>query len=167
MAFLGSHDLPAAQKEMDSLNILAADSSLKDITIWNINTSADLVHIAQKVLAAGIAFQQKETDRSVALLKEAVAIEDNLNYNEPPDWFFSVRHHLGAVLLKAGKYKAAEDVYKQDLKIWRKNGWALIGLHDALVLQKKNEEAEGVHAAFDDAWKYADIKITSSSSLVD
>jgi len=33
----------------------------------------------------------------IVLLKEAVVIEDGLNYNEPPDWFFSVRHHLGAV----------------------------------------------------------------------
>jgi tetratricopeptide (TPR) repeat protein len=167
MAFLGKHDLANAKKDMDSLNLLAADTILQDLTIWNINTTADLVQIAAKVLFAGIAIQQQQADQSVSMLKEAVAIEDKLNYNEPPDWFFSVRHHLGAVLLNAGKYKEAEDVYQQDLRTWRKNGWALIGLQKALAAQKKNKEAEEAHTAFNEAWKYADVKISSSSSIVD
>jgi tetratricopeptide (TPR) repeat protein len=167
MAYLGKNELPAAQKEMDSLHTLAADTTLQHLTIWNINTTADLVQIASKVLSAGIAVKQGQLDKSVALLNEAVTIEDKLNYNEPPDWFFSVRHHLGAVLLKSGKYAEAEKVYKQDLKSWRKNGWALIGLHNALALQHKNSESEKTKSSFDESWKYADLKIMSSSSIVD
>ncbi|MFX1705963.1 hypothetical protein PV783_18495 [Chitinophaga sp. CC14] len=165
LAFLGRHEVTKAQKELDSLHVLAADTILRSLTIWNINTSADLVQIAGKVLAAGIAVQQQSFDTAISLLKEAVAMEDHLNYNEPPDWFFSVRHHLGAVLLKAGQYRQAEIVYRKDLEIWRKNGWALIGLHNALVLQKRNEEAKEVLAAFESAWQYADVKINSSSNI--
>lgn len=167
MAFLGKHDLSNAQKEMDSVKILAADTTLQYLTVWGINTTADLVQIAAKVLSAGIAFQKKETAQSVSLLKEAVTIEDNLNYNEPPDWFFSVRHHLGAVLLKAGKYDEAEKVYKQDLKNWRRNGWALMGLYNTLSLQNRKKEAEKIHTGFVESWKHADLKITSSSSIAD
>ncbi|HEX2845167.1 MAG TPA: hypothetical protein VHN59_01365 [Chitinophagaceae bacterium] len=167
MAYLGKNNLPDAQKEMDSLRILAADTTLRDVTIWNINTTADLVQIATKVLSAGIAVKQGQFDKSVSLLKEAIVMEDNLNYNEPPDWFFSIRHHLGAVLLKAGKYAEAEKVYDQDLKTWRRNGWALIGLYQALEQQHKNSEAEKAKSAFDEAWKYADVKIRSSSSITE
>lgn len=167
MAFLGKHDLANAQKEMDSVRILAADTTLKDLTVWGINTTADLAQIASKVLSAGIAFQQKKTGQSILLLQEAVAIEDKLNYNEPPDWFFSVRHHLGALLLKAGRYNEAEKVYNQDLLVWKKNGWALIGLYNALHLQSKKSEAQKVQAAFVESWKYADRQITSSSTIVD
>jgi tetratricopeptide (TPR) repeat protein len=167
MAWLGRHDLKNAQIEMDSVQSLAADTTLKDLTVWGINTTHDLVQIASKVLAAGIAFQQNQTDRSISLLKEAVAIEDNLNYNEPPDWFFSVRHHLGAVLLKAGKYAEAQQVYNRDLQVWKRNGWALIGLHNALHLQNRKKEAEKALTAFEESWKYADVKIKSSSSLID
>lgn len=167
MAYLGKHHLSNAKKEMDSVKILAADTTLKDLTVWSINTTADLAQIASKVLAAGIAFQEKKTDQSIELLKEAVALEDKLNYNEPPDWFFSVRHHLGALLLKAGKYNEAEKVYDQDLRVWKKNGWALIGLYNALTQQAKNREAQKVHAAFVESWKYADKKISSSSSIGD
>lgn len=167
MAYLGKNDVANAHKEMDSLRVLATDTSLKYITIWNINTTADLVQIASRVLAGGIAAREGQLPQSISLLQEAVALEDNLNYNEPPDWFFSVRHHLGAVLLKAGKYAEAERVYNQDLKTWRRNGWALIGLYNSLALQKKNDEAQKVKTAFDEAWKYADIKLTGSSGLGD
>ncbi|MFT3677601.1 MAG: hypothetical protein QM781_17050 [Chitinophagaceae bacterium] len=167
MAYLGKNDLAKAQQEMDSLRILATDTTLKDLTIWNINTTADLVQIASRVLAAGIAARQGHLPQSISLLQKAVALEDKLNYNEPPDWFFSIRHHLGAVLLKAGKYAEAEKVYNQDLKTWRRNGWALIGLYNSLVLQKKNEEAQKAKAAFEEAWKYADMKLTSSSVIAD
>ena len=167
MAFLGKHDLANAQKEMTALSSLAADTTLKDLTVWNINTSLDLVQIASKVLAAGIAARQNQLDKSAALLAEAIIIEDNLNYNEPPDWFFSVRHHLGTVLLKAGKTAEAERIYRQDLMTWKKNGWALIGLHIALVQQKNTREAEVVKTAFDKSWQHANIKIAASSSILD
>ncbi|MGX5816881.1 tetratricopeptide repeat protein [Chitinophaga lutea] len=167
MAYLGKHETAKAAQELDSLQVLAADTTLKDLTVWMINTTADLAQIAVKVLSAGVAYQQGQSDKSIALLKEAVAMEDMLNYNEPPDWFFSVRHHLGAVLLKAGKLKEAEDIYQQDLRTWRKNGWALIGLQQALAMQHKDEEARKAKAAFDEAWKYADVKLASSSSIVE
>ncbi|MCO5238651.1 MAG: hypothetical protein M9904_01225 [Chitinophagaceae bacterium] len=167
MAYLGKQDISSAQKEMDSLQVLAADTSLQQLTVWGINTTADLAQIASKVLGGGIAFKQTRVDESIALLQEAVAIEDNLNYNEPPDWFFSVRHHLGAILLKAEKYGEAEKVYNRDLQTWRKNGWALIGLHHALALQKKHREAQSVKSAFEAAWQYADFDILSSSSIVE
>ncbi|MGO8013166.1 hypothetical protein ACC715_36870, partial [Rhizobium ruizarguesonis] len=82
-----------ARKEIAHLGILATDTTLQHLTVWNINTTADLVRIAMKVLSAEVAAKQNQLNTSISLLKEAVAIEDNLNYNEPPDWFFSVRHH--------------------------------------------------------------------------
>jgi tetratricopeptide (TPR) repeat protein len=167
MAFLGKRNIANAEKELGMLNSLATDPSLKEITVWNINTISDLVQIASKVLTAGLAAQQNQLDKSAALLGEAIAMEDNLNYNEPPDWFFSVRHHLGAVLLKAGKSAEAERVYRQDLKTWKKNGWALIGLYNALVQQKNVSEAQVVKSAFDRSWQYANVKIKKSSDIAD
>ena len=162
MAYLGKQDMANAEKELANLKTLAADTTLKDLTIWGINTTADIVEIAKKVLTAEIAARKGQHDLALSLLKEAVAIEDNLNYNEPPDWFFSVRHHLGAALIRVKKYDEAEKVYRQDLLTWKKNGWALIGLHHSLVLQKKDHEAKQVKISFEQAWQYADVKISSS-----
>ena len=55
-------------------------------------------------------------------------IEDTLGYGEPPQWLQPVRHTLGAVYLKDGRYADAERVYRADLAKWRGNGWSLYGL---------------------------------------
>ncbi len=165
MAYIGKRDLTNAQKEADALKTIAADTSLKQVTIWNINSAADLVQIANHVLVAAIAAQKGQPTIAIASLQDAIAIEDKLNYNEPPDWFFSVRHHLGAVLIHNKKYAEAEKVYRQDLQTWKKNGWALIGLYQSLLSQKKTADAQAVQASFEQAWRYADVKIKSSSSV--
>ncbi|MGB3075206.1 MAG: tetratricopeptide repeat protein, partial [Chitinophagales bacterium] len=153
------------QKELAILEKLSEDSVLKTITIWDINTTYELMQIAVKVLSAEIYQQQKNYTKSIQLLNEAVALEDQLNYNEPPDWFFSIRHHLGAVLLKAGKFPEAEKIYLEDLSTWRENGWALIGLYNSFEMQNKNSDAAEIKIRFDKAWKFADKQINSSSGL--
>lgn len=165
MAYLGKHELSRARETYRQLDLLAADSTLQQISIWDINTTADLVQIAARVLEAGIAVQENQLNRADSLLQHAVALEDKLNYNEPPDWFFSVRHHLGAVLLKKGNFAAAEQIYRQDLKTWRQNGWALIGLYHSLAGQNKNTEAQQVKSAFDKSWQYADFALQTSSTI--
>lgn len=165
MAFLGKKDLQNAKNELKMLDSLAQDQSLKELTIWEINSTYDLIQIANMMLSAEIKAREGKIDEAVNLLIKAVSVEDNLNYNEPPDWFFSVRHHLGYLQLKSGKNVDAEKTYRKDLETWKKNGWALIGLQKSLEAQKKNKEALIVKAEFDKAWKYADIKINSSSSL--
>lgn len=165
MAYLGKKDIAKAEAELSQLNELAKDTSLKQITIWNINTSEDIVQIALNTLTAEVHRAKKEYDQSFAAFKKAIEFEDNLNYNEPPDWFFSIRHHFGAALLEAGKYSEAEKIYLEDLNGYKENGWALIGLYNALQKQGKTTEAQRVKARFDKAWKYADMQIHSSSSL--
>ena len=96
------------------------------------------------------------------LLAEAIEIEDALNYNEPPDWFFSVRHHLGAVQIEAGEYEAAIQTYEEDLKRLPKNGWAYHGMKLAYEKLDKEVKAKEVEALLADAWQGADIELTSS-----
>lgn len=167
LAYVGKDNMAAAGKELEQLKRLASDGSLKDLTVWGINTTADLAQIALRVLSAAILYHEQKTDAAISLLREAVAIEDQLNYNEPPDWFFSVRQHLGAVLAAAGRTKEAEQVYRDDLKTWKKNGWALVGLAQVLKKQGQMAEALAVQADFEKAWQYADFKLIASSSIVD
>lgn len=98
-------------------------------------------------------------------MQKAVELEDELYYDEPPTWFYPVRHNLGAVLLEAGRYQEAQKVYEEDLLEFPEKGWALFGLHSALLKQDKTNEAEQVEIRFKDAWKYADIELTASRIL--
>jgi len=165
MAYLGKNDISRAENELSQLKNLSKDSILKKTTIWDINSMYDIIQIAVNVLSAEIYYRQNQYESAITLLRKAITIEDNLNYDEPPDWFFSVRHILGTVLLKAGKYSEAEKTYLEDLYTYKENGWALIGLYESLQKQGKNKKAEDVKKRFDKAWQYADLKITSSSSL--
>ena len=114
------------------------------------------------MLAGEIAAKGKKYNLSIEHLKNAARIEDALRYDEPPTWFYPTRNSLGAVLIDAGKYSEAQKIYEEDLKEYPENGWALFGLHTALMKQNKNVEAAAVEKRFKEAWKYSDIKLTSS-----
>ena len=82
--------------------------------------------------------------------------------NEPPDWFFPVRHSLGAILLEANRPGEAEKVYQADLQIFPENGWSLYGLKLSLEMQEKKSEAKEVEERFKKAWAWSDVALKTS-----
>jgi tetratricopeptide (TPR) repeat protein len=132
-----------------------------DATFGN-NPGSKLLGIATRTLDGERAAQQGKLDDAVRLLREAAAIEDDLKYNEPPDWIQPVRHTLGAVLLRAGRPADAETAYREDLVRYPENGWSLWGLERALRLQKKDAEADAVKKRFDAIWSRADVTLGST-----
>ncbi len=162
IAFLGIKNVAKAKEELKLLEKYAEDESLKEITIWDINSVDVLLQIAKKVLTAEILAEEKKYDESIKLLKEAIIIEDNLNYNEPPDWFFSVRHHLGAIQIAAKKYNDAVATYNEDLVRLPKNGWALHGLQSAYEKLNANEKAVETAKLLENVWSTADITLSAS-----
>jgi len=162
MAFLSLGEMEKAKKELYSLETFAKDESLKEITIWDINTVSVLVQIARNVLKAEILAKEFKYSESISLLREAIEIEDGLNYNEPPDWFFSVRHHLGAIQIEAGLYNDAVSTYKEDLLRLPKNGWALHGLKLAYENLNNQDKVKEVELLRKQSWENADIVLTTS-----
>jgi tetratricopeptide (TPR) repeat protein len=139
------------------------NASMPADTLAGLNTARDVLDIAIAVSKARIADAQGRTEDSIALLELAIALEDKLAYNEPPDWFVPSRQVLGVQLLKAGKPAAAESVYRDDLEQHPENGWSLIGLTTALERQQKTAEMTEVKQRFQTAWSRADIAISSSA----
>lgn len=162
MAMLAQNKVPEAKTHLAKMKAIMTDTTIKELSIWGINSVYDLCEIASHTLEGEICAKEKDFPKAIARLKEAVAKEDALNYNEPPDWFFSVRHHLGAVLLEAGKFQDAVKVYEEDLKVYRENGWALKGLMNAFEKLGDKKSADKTKLRFDRAWKNADINIGAS-----
>ena len=121
-----------------------------------------LLAIAATVLDGEIAAKRSDYDQAIALLGKAVRLEDGLQYNEPPDWYFPVRHVLGAVLLDAGLPDEAETIYWEDLRRHPANGYSLFGLWQSLKQQGKQATAATIKARFDKAWQAADVTLSSS-----
>ena len=149
-----------AKAELAKLEAIAKDTPADAGA--GLNMAKDVFAVANHVALGEIAKAEGKTDEAIAHLKEAASKEDQLSYDEPSDWFFPVRHQLGALLLKAGKAADAEKVYRDDLARHPKNGWALFGLAQALRAQKKDADASKVDEQFKDAWRTADVKISAS-----
>jgi tetratricopeptide (TPR) repeat protein len=162
MAFARKHRLDEAAQEWEKLKAIAANPSMKEQRVWAVNTTANLLHIAAEVLAGEIAVTQKDYERAIDHLKKGVRLEDSLIYIEPPDWYYPVRQSLGAVLLEAGRPTDAERVYRDDLRRNPENGWSLFGLARSLREQGRSHEAQQVEKRFEEAWRWADVTLTSS-----
>jgi tetratricopeptide (TPR) repeat protein len=151
----------AKAREEQKLFRKAAKKPEKDATFGN-NKAADLFAVADDMLEGEILVREGRMDAGIKALRSAIAKEDRLRYSEPPDWAVPVRHALGAFLLHDGQHAEAEGVYREDLRRWPDNGWSLHGLSASLEAQGKKTEAAKVRARFDEIWKHADVKITSS-----
>jgi len=117
------------------------------------NKTKDILKIAEDVLGAKIAIAKKDTNGAISLLRDAVALQDKLNYGEPPDWFYPVRENLGGALLMAGDTAGAEKVFREDLDRNPRNPRSLWGLRQSLLQQKREYDAGFVQKQFEASWK--------------
>jgi hypothetical protein len=156
--------LAATGKPADAEAELAAlkASSTKipnDAMVGAANTAADVVAVAIADLTARVAEARGDTTAAIKAFNAAVAAEDKLGYNEPPDWLIPERERLGALLLRTGRYSEAERVFRADLLKNVGNPRSLYGLFRSLEGQRK-AEAANAKASFDKAWAGADVKLT-------
>jgi tetratricopeptide (TPR) repeat protein len=165
MAFISKDEIKNAEKEINQLEMLRTNKSLEKLAIWGINSAGNLIKIAYEVAKGELETKRKNYSLAIKHLKQAVALEDLLRYDEPPTWFYPCRQNLGTALIEAGKYNEAQMVFEQNLKDIPENGWGLFGLYQSLLKQNKNDEANEVKKRFDNAWQYADITLTSSRIL--
>jgi tetratricopeptide (TPR) repeat protein len=151
-----------AAVELDALKEIAGSSALKAMKGFDTNPIEKLAEIGVAMLQAETVLKSGRVDEGIAAYRRAVELEDNLRYNEPPDWPLPPRHYLGDALLSAGRFAEAETVYREDLKRHRNNGWSLYGLAESLRRQAKAAEADEVQKQFAQTWVRADVALSAS-----
>lgn len=149
--------------ELEELRNLTGKQEMQELTIGGLNTFQKVLEISSLVLEAEINAQQRHFEEAILLLNSAAELEDNLLYQEPPDWFLPVRQVLGTILLKAHQEAEAEIAFRKDLTIYPENGWSLFGLAAALEAQGKYQEAARVRKQFKKAFRESDIIMTSAT----
>ncbi len=156
MAYAGknNHTEAAAELKIMQEKMKAPDMQ---VVMQPFNSPEDAAKVAEKILAGTIAEQENDFKTAIELLKEAVVNEDAMIYNEPKDWLLPAREYLGKALLKAGYAENAEKIFKEDLRENPDNHWALYGLYQTLLKQKKNAAATVIKKQFDKAFEGADI----------
>lgn len=127
---------------------------------YGYNKADKILLIAHYVLQAQLAESQGQWPRAIDAWHQAVVVQDTLRYNEPPDWYASVRESLGAALLKTGQWRQAERVFREDLDKHPRNGRSLFGLLYSLRKQQRETDAFWIDQAFRKAWHYSDQPLT-------
>ena len=151
IAFVRKNNLKEAVEELEFIE--SRDKSLNE---------EKLAKVAYEVLAGEIEALKGNLTLSAEHFEKALNYEDELPYNEPAEWYIPTRQSYGAMLLKAKKYKRAEEVFRSDLSYYPNNGWSLMGLYQSLIGLDKTEEAKKVKEQFEIAWRNSDIEINSS-----
>jgi tetratricopeptide (TPR) repeat protein len=159
MAFVGRGDSGNAESEekafLDQAKSIPADS------MSSLNPTRTIIAVADNELRARIAEAKHDNDSAIDFYNKAIAAEDALAYDEPPQWFHPVRESLGGFLLRSKNYTEAERVFRADLERNKNSGRSLFGLIESLKAQKKTVEA--VQRQFQNAWKNADTKLSVAS----
>jgi len=152
--------LDQARAELAALRVASTAISKTQINATGTHNSEIISQIMAHVVEAHIARAQKQTSDVIANLRAAVALQDSMDYNEPPDWLYPMREPLGAALLQGGKAAEAEAVFREDLKRNPNNARSLFGLSESLKAQGKTADAAKVQQQFQQHWSKADTKLT-------
>lgn len=157
VALAGKGKVAEAEHERATLATLAKE--MPGATPFGLNTAASVLKIAEPSLDARIAAAKGNYKLAVEHWRKAVAAHDDLNYDEPPGWYYPTRESLGAALLLAGNAAEAEKVFSKDLEDNPRNGRSLFGLAASLKKQGKTQAAQKAQQQFEAAWKNADSKL--------
>ena len=150
------------QAEAEQQSFEEVSEQVPDTSYLFQNPSQNILEVAAAMVAGEIAYRQGNFDEAFAHLREAVQLDDGLNYDEPWGWMQPARHALGALLLEQGNYAESEAVYRVDLRRHPNNPWALHGLAEALHKQGKMDEAQTCHEQFAEASERTDVPIDRS-----
>ena len=160
-AYAATGDMTKAEEELAKLEAIANAPDVDEYRVGKSPVSA-VLQIASLGLAGEILQAKGNYTAAIAAFEAGVAIEDQNNYTEPPDWAQPMRHYLGAALLESDRAAEAEAVYRRDLRWNQNNGWSLFGLYQALDMQGKEGEAEAVYAEYQVSWLNSDVMLARS-----
>ncbi len=159
VAYSNKGNIESAQKERQMIESLKDTNDVLHLDSIYYPASM-LLEIADSLALGEIAISNKDYQSAIQYFANAVSVQDTLPYTEPPFWYYPTRLSLGKAYLLSDQADEAEAVFKENLKRYPRNGWALYGLIQALETQ--NKDSSMVQEQFDIIWQNADVELTSS-----
>ena len=169
VAHAAKGQLPQARAEQEAL--AASYARIPDSRYLFNNTSRDILAVAVAMLDGEIAYREGRFEQAFSHLRQAIALDDALPYDEPWGWMQPTRHAYGALLLEQGRAEEAAGVYAADLGLddtLRRscqhpgNVWSLHGYHESLRRLGRDEEADVIASQLEVARSRADVPVLAS-----
>jgi tetratricopeptide (TPR) repeat protein len=145
----------AAFAEVDAISVLNDTANFNGLTRSGI-PAPTLLSIAQNVALGRIAQATGDVEAAIKHFEAGVALQDTVNYMEPPYWYYPVRQSLGGAYLAAGRMEDAERTLKASLIDAPNNGLALFGLVQIYKLKGDDVAASYTEDLLLNAWAGTD-----------
>jgi hypothetical protein len=132
------------------------------------NSVADLLAIDSAMIRGELAYRSHRFEEGLEYLRQAVKLQDDLNYDEPWGKMQPVRYALGGLLAEQGHLKEAELVFRHDLQRHPRNPWALVGLIQCLQQQQENHPdaaAEKDHSSIRDEIRELKLQLANQRKM--
>ena len=135
------------------------------------NSCRDILAVAREMMLGELDYRRGDIEAGFSHLRQAVALDDNLPYDEPWGWMQPVRHALGALLLEQGRVEEALVEYRADLGFdsalkrssqHPDNVWSLSGYHECLERTGQHELAAMAQQRLALARARADVPVQAS-----
>jgi tetratricopeptide (TPR) repeat protein len=150
VAHAAEGDIPAARAEATAIAALE-NRNFSELTDAGV-PAPEILGLARRLVLARTALAENKLEDARAAFEQAASLYDALTYSEPPHWYYPVRQSLGAVLVRLGKFEAAEDAFRTSLAQAPNNGWALFGLGEVYRRMGRKDAAAEVMRRFDEVW---------------
>jgi len=126
--------------------------------VSNVDSSANTpVSIGELEVAAAILSMKKSHDAAIALMKRAIALEEQMGPPSGPPSLIKPTHELyGEILLRAGKPEAAAEQFKTALLRQPNRARSLLGAARAAARSGDQRGAMSAYARLSEQWQLAD-----------
>jgi len=151
VALARKNDLAAARAEVAAIDAIEGKTDFKPYDAWGLPAKA-ILQTARLVATGRIADAAGDLEGAAKAYQDAIALEDSLNYTEPPYWYYPVRQSLGGVRLRQGRLDDAERAFRDSLARVRNNGWALAGLAEVYRQQGDRNGEAAARRSYERAW---------------
>jgi tetratricopeptide (TPR) repeat protein len=160
MQSLEREDVDGGARNSDQLDaLLWRFSRDRDQTDRTAQRVGDILGVASKELAGNVASHRGNYERAKELLTEAVETEKKLGYSEPPLYSRPSLESLGYAAIRAGKWEAARNAFRQVLVLRPKSGFGYYGIALAYDKEGNRGAAAKAYQEFLESWQHADANL--------
>ncbi len=151
IAFAARNESERAREESAAIGRLLQSGDFTNLTDALI-PAREVLQISQHVVNARIAQASGDLSSAISQLEQAVVLEDQLSYMEPPYWYYPVRQSLGAMRLMNGDIDGAEQAFRASLMKAPNNGWSLYGLAEVYKKRGDTKRAAAAEKLLTKSW---------------
>lgn len=150
-AFAKLGDAAKARAEAEAISTLRAQEDFSTL-IANLIPATDILEIQQLTVTARAAAVEGDLSSAIAAMEEVVALQEGLNYTEPPYWYYPAKQTLAAMVLQQGDAERAEQLFVESLSEVPNNGWTYFGLAEAYKAQGDKSAKKFAESLMKAAW---------------